>query len=312
MDTILAGDVGGTKTHLALFTFDAGWKCLREEKFPSKEFPNLTVILAQFLAVGKEKIAKACIGVAGPVEDGRCHATNLPWVVDAREVAKEAKIGKAWLINDLEANAWGLKCLRPDEFFVLNEGVPHKGNAALISAGTGLGEAGLYWDGKQHLPFACEGGHADFSPSDEQGVELWRYLKKQFDHPSWERVLSGPGLEKIYQFLTGDAEVTPAKVITEKASTKQSPLYEKAVLWFTSLYGCEAGNLALKMMARGGVYIGGGIAPKVLWALKNGNFMKAFVAKGRFRDMMSAIPVKVVLNVNAALLGAAQYAHEKK
>ena len=263
--------------------------------------------------------------MAGPVKDGRCTATNLPWAIDERELSRVSHIPHLWLINDLEANAWGLRFLRSDELFVLNEGMALTGNAALISAGTGLGEAGIFWDGHKHIPFACEGGHADFSIRNEQEVELWRYLRRKFQRISYERVLSGPGIYRIYRFFvdTGleeaDPEVEvlgelnePQRMITEKALARSSKVCIRTMELFASIYGGEAGNLALKMFAINGIYVGGGIAPKIVDILKNGSFLKSFMNKGRFKELLSQVPIKVLLNDYTALLGAARYAQEKK
>ncbi len=319
---ILAGDIGGTRTRLALFDTSDGFKCVKQERYASRDFPNLSSILLLFSPEGAEKV---CLGIAGPVRHGRVHATNLPWLIDARELGRELKTDAVWLINDLEANAYGLRRLSPDQFLTLNTGDPEAaGNAALISVGTGLGEAGLYWDGHIHRPFASEGGHTNFGPRDELEAELWRYLRKQFDHVSYERVLSGNGLFRIYRFLIDMRleeepewihqemlQDDPAKVITDKALRKENKACQRALEWFVSIYGSEAGNLALKYLALGGVYVGGGVAPKILPALQQETFMKAFTAKGRFAELLSSIPVKVVLEENTALLGAAEYAHKK-
>lgn len=321
---ILAGDIGGTKVHLALFQYSNGLQLIKEEKYHSHEYDGLSSILKLFLQ-SHEKIPKACFGIAGPIQDNRCKATNLPWIIDGALLSQEMNIKKVWLINDLEANAWGLRCLSPKELYTLNEGNSKaKGNAALISAGTGLGEAGLYWDGEKHHPFACEGGHADFAPHSDMEIELLKYLRKKNEHVSYERLVSGPGLSNIYQFLIEEGlekeekEFADAKknnnlpkIITEFALAKKNQACVRALDCFVSIYGSEAGNLALKFMAIGGVFIGGGIAPKILKALESGIFMKAFVSKGRFAPLLSGIPIKVVLNENTALLGAAQYAHEK-
>lgn len=314
---ILAGDIGGTKTHLALL--ESG-KILSQEKYPSKDYPGLGEIVLEFLQKTKAKVGRSCFGIAGPIRDGKCQATNLPWMIDSEDLKKELKTDAVFLINDLEANAYGIKCLGPDEFFTLNEGNPNAaGNQALIAAGTGLGEAGLYWDGKEHHPFACEGGHSDYAPLTEMDMELLRYLHKRFGHVSFERLLSGPGLYNIYRFLTdlrlekevdfglGDA----AKIITERALKKECKTCVHTLNYFVKIYGNEAGNLALKMLALGGVYVGGGIAPKILDALKEKTFMEAFVDKGRFKELLSGIPVKVILNEHTALLGAAFYAEKK-
>jgi len=317
---ILAGDIGGTNTRLAFFDVkDDRPRLVVKETFSSREHASLDEIVRQFAAAHKLPVECACFGLAGPVRHGRVETTNLAWVVDARRLAEELRIKSVTLLNDLEANAYGISALEPNDFAVINGGSRDAaGNGAVIAAGTGLGEAGLYWDGTRHRPFACEGGHADFAPHDELEVELFRYLKSRFGHVSWERVLSGPGLKNIYEFLrdTGHGDESedlrgkidagnPAAVISQAAMAGSCDLCVKALDLFVSLYGAEAGNLALKLMATGGVYIGGGIAPKILKALLDGNFLKAFVDKGRFKPFMDAIPVRVILDERTALLGAA-------
>jgi glucokinase len=269
------------------------------------------------------RVKYACFGIAGPVRHGRCEATNLAWVVDAHQLARELAIETVTLINDLEANAYGIAVLEPKDFVVLNEGAPdEEGNAAVIAAGTGLGEAGLYWDGKQHRAFACEGGHADFAPRSALEIELLRYLLPQFEHVSYERVLSGPGLYNIYKFLrdTGRGEEPawlteemrqhdPSAAISQAALAGKCALCMQALDLFVALYGAKAGNLALTIMAAGGVFVGGGIAPKILGKLTDGTFMAAFTAKGRLKPVLEAMPVRVILNDKTALLGAARCAY---
>src|SRR3972149_3834560 len=295
---------------------------LRNKKYTSRSYKDLQSIINDFLSAGKERITAAAFAVPGPVEDGMCRTTNLPWVIDAGELSRAIKVPKVFLLNDLEANAWGIRVLKPEEFCALNpEGSIRKGNAAIIAAGTGLGEAGLYWDGQKHCPFPCEGGHVDFAPRDENEIELWRFLQKNFGRVSYERLLSGPGLYNIYRFLveTGKEQENlkthqelqkrdPPHVITEAARKKQCKASVRTLNWFVSIYGAEAGKLALKFLSTGGVYIGGGIAPKILPFLKTGAFLESFVAKGRFEPLLKTIPVQVILNENTALLGAVHYA----
>ncbi len=317
----LAGDIGGTKTHLALFEKDSE-KPIKDKKFPSKDFKSLCEIVSSFLESG-EKIEKACFGIAGPVKDGKCKATNLPWVVETANLSKVLNTSSIALLNDLESNAWGIRTLPEEDFFTLNEGSKEaKSNQALISAGTGLGEAGLLFDGKDHLPFACEGGHCDFAPRNEEEIELWMFLNKKFGHVSYERVLSGPGFVNIYEFIVESKKEKPsssidekegsvAKIITERALSKSCPACEKTLEWFVSLYGAEAGNLALKYLSLGGLYIGGGIAPKILEEMKDKIFMDSFTNKGRFASLLSSISVKVVLNPLTALFGSAYFARNR-
>ncbi len=320
---VLGGDIGGTKTRLALFEIRGGILTLLEEKhFPSKEHESLSAILKVFLAPQKVTFERACFGIAGPVHNGVCETTNLPWKISAVELARDLGIPEVTLMNDLEANAYGIAQLKPEDFEVLNPGNPKAhGNAAVISAGTGLGEAGLYWDGKSYYPFASEGGHSDFAPSNELDLELFRTLYKKFKHVSWERVLCGTGLINIYEFLcvyrkspTPDwlkkkmQEADPARVVTDAGLAGECPVCEEALDVFAHLYGAEAGNLALTLMATGGVYLGGGIAPKTIKKLKSSLFLESFLDKGRMRKILQDIPVKVIMNDRTALLGAGHYA----
>jgi glucokinase len=320
---ILAGDIGGTKTHMALFEQQGErLQVSVEETFVSRDHASLEEVVSLFLKAHPQTIDRACFGVAGPVRAGRVQTTNLPWVVDIGDLGATLNLQNAHLINDLEANAHGLAHLKPTDFWVLNPGESEAtGNAALISAGTGLGEAGLFWDGKQYFPFASEGGHADFAPGDALQSELLSYLQARFHHVSWEHVLSGPGLHHIYLFLRDSGRgqeppwlsekmqsTDPSAAITQAALEKSSPLCEQALQLFVTFYGAEAGNLALKLLATGGLFVGGGIAPKILLALKTDRFMNAFVAKGRLQPVLEKIPVRIVLNDRAALLGAAHYA----
>jgi glucokinase len=324
---ILAGDVGGTNTRLALVEATSGeLKIVAEKTFPSRERTSLEAAIAEFLSLHKCKLSRASFGIAGPVRSGRCEATNLPWVVDSKTLAKRLGLKRVGLINDLEANAYGIAALQSKDFVILNKGARNaKGNKAIISAGTGLGEAGMYWDGQVHRPFPSEGGHADFAPRNHLEMELLDYLMKLYRRVSYERLVSGPGLVNIYQFLrdTGKGEEPPwlaeemrhgepAPIISQHAMDGKSPLCFHALELFVSLYGAEAGNLALKIMATGGVYLGGGIAPKIVLnsnsKLKGSEFMNAFTAKGRMKPLLQDIPVRVIMNPKTALLGAARHA----
>jgi glucokinase len=323
---LLVGDIGGTKTHLALFEEDKSKTPRFEKKYPSQDYPEFIEILRVFhkeSAVNSKEIAKACFGVAGPVVENRCKTTNLPWVIDGPSLEKELKIPQVRIINDLEANAYGLKMLEAKEFHLIQEGKQKIGNQALIAAGTGLGEACLAWNGKVHLPFGCEGGHCDFAPRDELEMELLRYLKKQFGHVSYERVISGAGFYQLYRFLIDmqlekeDPEMRrkfsqedPARVITTAAIDGTSRICTRAVRWFLSLYGAEAGNVALKFLSVGGFFIGGGIAPRLINLFDQGDFVRSFLDKGRFRSLLEEMTIKIVLNDDAALLGALRYARE--
>ena len=319
---ILAGDVGGTNTRLGLFEITRGrFRPLSEKTYLSKNYKGLENILANFLK-GQREIVAACFGVAGPVTEEVIVATNLPWWIDIQSLQKLLSLKKVEVINDLVANAYGISVLKKGDFEILNASRIKKGTQALISAGTGLGEAILFWDGKQYVPSPSEGGHAEFGPRNHLETELFNYLSDRFDHVSYERVLSGEGLFHIYQFLKDSKRFgsepswlsemmkgeDPPEVISEMAHHRKSKLCWKALDLFTSIYGAAAGNLALQVMAVGGVYVGGGIAPKIIWKLKNGAFMKAFKDKGRLSRIVAQIPVKVIMNERTALLGAASRA----
>jgi glucokinase len=320
---ILAGDIGATNSRLAFFSERGGrLEPVVEATYPSRDHANLETIVKKFVSTHDQPIDVACFGVAGPVRHGRSDTTNLPWDVDAQELARALHLRTVGLLNDLEAHAYGLAMLTPEDVVTLNQGAPDaSGNAAVIAAGTGLGEAGLYWDGQQHHPFAGEGGHTSFAPSDSLQMALLKFLRQEFEHVSWERVVSGPGLHNIYRFLrdTGRGEepdwlnreleqYDPSAVISQAALAGTSPLCQSALDLFVRLYGAEAGNLALKLMATGGVYVGGGIAPKILQKLTDATFMAAFVAKGRLEPLLWQIPVRIILNDKVALLGAARVA----
>lgn len=321
-ELILAGDVGGTNTRLGLFEVTRrGLRLLFEKTYLSKRYKGLENILVSFLR-GQKGIASACFGVAGPVTEEVVIATNLPWWIDIQSLWKILSFKKVEVINDLVANAYGISVLKKRDFEILNVGKIKKGNQALISAGTGLGEAILFWDGKQHVPSPSEGGHAEFGPRNHLEMEFFNYLSDRFDHVSYERILSGEGFFHIYQFLKESKrfglepswlsekmkEEDPAEVISDMARLKKNKLCVKALDLFTSIYGSAAGNLALQVMAIGGIYIGGGIAPKIIWKLKDGTFMKGFKGKGRLSHIVAHIPVKVIMNEKTALLGAASRA----
>lgn len=322
---ILAGDIGGTNTRLTIYTLSSQDRLtpVREAVFPSADHDSLQAILRRFLETpSTEDIARACFGIAGPVIGQVCEATNLPWRVSAGEIRDGFGFEQVWLLNDLEANAWGIEALPQEDLYLLNPGSAQAmGNRAIISAGTGLGEAGIYWDGSAYRPFSSEGGHSDFSPVNPLEFELHQWLAGQHGHVSWERLVSGPGLENLYSFLLHHhAQKTPAwlgelmsqqgvaPTISQAALEGRDPLCVETLDLFITLYGREAGNHALKLMAGGGVYLGGGIAPRILPRLKQGGFLQAFFDKGRMRPLMEAMPVRVILNDKAALLGAARFA----
>ena len=321
---ILAGDIGGTSARLAFFEVaaDGRLRLAAEQTYPSREYKSLDEIVTGFAAAHPLKPHHACFGIAGPVRNGTVTTPNLAWVVNSQTLAAKLGLPEVKLINDLEANAWGIAALRPGDLVTLNPGAPNaEGNAAVISVGTGLGEAGLYWDGEQHHAFACEGGHADFAPRNDLEAELLLYLRAKFGHVSYERVLSGPGLRNVYEFLrdTGRGEepaalaeemrqADPSVVISRAGREGRHALCVQALDLLVSFYGAEAGSLALKMMATGGVYVGGGVAPRIIEKLKGPAFMAAFTAKGRMKPLLEAMPVRVIMNDKTALLGAACYA----
>jgi glucokinase len=323
---ILAGDIGGTKTNLGLFDVADGALTLRKQKsFPSKRFSGLESIIDEFMKeAGGPSVAAACFGVAGPIVEARSITPNLPWVVESASLASSLRLDSVALLNDLETTAHGISELRPEEFATLNEGTPKLGNAALVAAGTGMGSASLFWDGAKHVPSASEGGHMDFAPRDQLEGRLLQHLIEKHGHVSIERVLSGPGLFRIYDFLRASdfakespavverfKQNDPSGVIANAAMAFECGLCEKALDMFASIYGATAGNIALLVKAVAGVYIGGGIAPKIINKLKDGTFMKAFADKGRLSPLLEAIPVRVILNDKTALLGAARVAAKK-
>jgi glucokinase len=324
---ILAGDIGGTKTVLALFEGEgpAMRRPLLQETFPSRQYSTFVDVLSDFFSHSPwVRIRAACFGVAGPVVDGRCHTTNLPWLLDDRDLQAHLGIEQVRLLNDVEAAAYGMLHLQQEEFCVLNpESDPgRKGHAVLIAAGTGLGEALLYWDGLRYHPMASEGGHADFAPQSDEEIALLKYLRTQIGHVSYERILSGPGLFAIYRFLreTGYADEPawlrekvqtgdPSVAVTEVGLAGGHPLCMEALTLFSRICGAAAGNLALHVLAYGGVYVGGGIAPKILTKLKDGSFMEGFTSKGRYVGFLKSIRVSVALNPLAPLIGAANFAN---
>ncbi|MBI1852218.1 MAG: glucokinase [Planctomycetes bacterium] len=317
---ILAGDIGGTKTNLSVFELVGGkLKAAEHATFKSSEHGSLDEIVAKFVAAHHVRVERAGFGIAGPVKNGVCETTNLPWIVDSKKLARGLGVADVALINDLEANAWGIAALEPKDFRVLNEGARDaRGTAAVVAAGTGLGEAVLFWDGRTHRPSPSEGGHTDFAPQSPVEVDLLRHLMAKFGHVSYERVLSGPGLANVYEFVRVTSRApepawltaairengAPAAV-SAAALAKKDPACVDALDLFARLYGAEAGNMALKVMAIGGVYLGGGIAPKIQDKLVDGAFMECFLAKGRMRALLETIPVRIILNDRTALLGAA-------
>lgn len=344
---ILAGDIGGTKINLALYDWNKERvDPIREDTFWTADYGSLEEVLTEFLeeSVSADStpdevvddiddstsgnippsppgpLSAACFGVAGPVLNNTSRTTNISWTIEGSKLAEFLNIPHVRLINDLEATAYGLQLLRPDELEDLNPSAPSphgRGTRVLLAAGTGLGESLLVWTGKDYHICPSEGGHADFAPNNDLEIELLRYLRTSYLHVSYERVLSGPGIYSIYQFLrdtkkneptwfaeklpTGDA----AALITEAGLTGKPDICKETLQLFVSIYGAEAGNMALKTLALGGVYLGGGIAPAILPALREETFMKAFLAKGRYKRLLAKIPVRVIMNPRTALLGAA-------
>jgi glucokinase len=329
---ILAGDVGGTKVHLALYNFVGGrLDLVRENKFPSSQYGALDDVVKAFLAQAgekKEEIVAACFGCPGPVRDGRLKLTNLPWTLDERELEKSVGIEHIFLINDLEANGYGIPELAPDKVFTLHTGDPAAvGHRGLVSAGTGLGEALLIWDAKtqRHRPLPSEGGHCDFAPRNEREIALLQYLRRTLNgRVSFERVVSGIGIKNVYAFLRDDEKMEEPAWLRERMETEDpnavigqcgedgsSEICAETLRMFVSALGAEAGNVALKVLAMGGMYLGGGIAPKILKTLQSGGFTQAFLDKGRLSPLLEAVPVRVILDDSCALLGAAAFAEAR-
>jgi glucokinase len=320
---ILAGDIGGTHARLAFFDVsNGGFRLVSASVFPSREYAGLDAIVSQFVDSSSLHPDAACFGIAGPVRNGRVQTSNLPWTIEAKRLADTLKLKSVTLINDLEANAWGISALNAKDVVCLNQVKGHPaGNQAVIAAGTGLGEAGMYWDGTQYHIFACEGGHTDFAPRNELEIELLQYLCGRYGHVSYERIVSGPGLVNVFQFLRDSGrgqepqwltdemrKTDPAAAISRAALEGKSQTCEHALDIFISIYGAEAGNLALKLLSTGGVYLGGGIAPKIVSKLAGPLFMDAFAGKGRMQSLLEAMPVMVIINDQAALMGAARCA----
>jgi glucokinase len=324
---ILAGDIGGTNSRLALFREEGGSLHLsHERKYPSREHNGLEEILNVFLDEAAERVHSACLGIAGPVFRGQVQASNLPWLIDAQQLSRQSGIETVWLINDLEAHASGISDLQENDLVSLNSAAPQEGNAALIAAGTGLGETALFWDGRRHHVFASEGGHADFAPRTDLEIALLQYLRNKFGRVSYERVLAGRGFKNIYDFLCDTkmeippdwlqqeiaTAADPSAVITQRGLEGKASICERTLDIFVAVYGAEAGNLALRMLARGGVFLSGGIAVKILPKLKGAAFLDAFTAKGRLSPLLEKVPVKVIVNEKVGLIGAARYALTKE
>jgi glucokinase len=322
---VLAGDIGGTKTDLALYAADdpARLSVVREQVFPSRQYGGLEEVLRAFLDRGErgERIEAAAFGIAGPVVDETVVTTNLPWTVAAASLRRMLGTDHVRLANDLEAMAFGALFLPPASLLALNAGVERPGNRAVIAAGTGLGQGLLFWDGARHRPMATEGGHVDFAPRDDTEVALLQNLRRRYGHVSYERVLSGPGLVNVFEFLTSErgmpvAETVRARLATEDPSAVigtaglagTCAAAVEALRIFVDVYGAQAGNLALATMAIGGIYVGGGIVTKILPAIQDGTFMRAFTDKGRYADLLAEIPVRLILDPLTGRIGAAHAA----
>jgi len=323
---VLAGDIGGTKTYAGLFCIEGKRpRPIFTKKLLNSGFDSIEDLLASFLrdasGAGERKISSAAFGVACPVEGERCSLTNTPWVIDATALARMLNLPRVRLLNDLEATGWGLEMLGDEDIEIINEGERRDGNAALIAAGTGLGETILVKCDGMRRPFPTEGGHTDFAPRTELEMELLAFLMKRYGHVSYERLLSGDGLGNIYTFLLErDGRALPreqkeafekfgaGETVFDEARSGRNPDAAEALRVFVSIYGAEAGNLALKALSTGGVFVGGGIAPKVFGEEEKKIFMESFVQKGRFGEMLAAMPVYLVRNDRAGLIGAARYA----
>jgi glucokinase len=327
---LLAGDVGGTKTNLAIFSSEEGWRApVAEATFPSAQYPSLEAVVQEFLKQRNFSVDHASFGVAGPVVAGSATITNLPWMMDEKHLQQELDIPSVRLLNDLDAIAHAIPFLEPQDLHTLNEGQPiSKGAIAVIAPGTGLGEGFLTWDGSRYRAHTSEGGHADFAPTNTVQIELLLYLLARFPHVSFERVCSGKGVPNIYSYLkeTGYAEEpqwlaeqltaaqdwTPIIINNALDKEKATKLCAGTLNTFVSILGAEAGNLALKVLATGGVYLGGGIPPRILSYLEGERFMQAFTHKGRLTELLVRMPVHVILNPNIALLGAARHGFERR
>jgi glucokinase len=312
---ILAGDIGGTKTNLGLFDIQQGrLNRVAEKRYPSREHSGLEEIVADFVVVTGVKATAAGFGIAGPVVDNRVHTGNLPWIVDGATMAKQLGLERVRLMNDLEAAAFGISVMGPADLETLHDGVPApQAPRVVIAAGTGLGEAILFWDGTKHIPTATEGGHADFAPQTEQQVDLWKFIKARSEFVSNELILSGRGFKTLHEFLNpsvqhpgfDDSSIDPAPEITRMALSKECPVCVAVLDLWVEIYGSEAGNLVVRCVARGGVYVAGGIAVKILPLLKNGRFAAALQQKEKMTDFLAQVPIHVVLDEECPLKGAA-------
>ncbi len=323
MMTVLVGDIGGTKTVLAQAACSGDQIHLRAvQRYTSADFATFDALLRDYLATQPSAFHRAAFAVAGPVSNDQCETTNLPWRLNAAELAAQCQLEKVGLLNDLEAVAWGIPALTADQLLVLQTGNSDQtGNAVVVAAGTGLGQAGLFWDGQRHHPFATEGGHADFAAVDAQDVALLHYLTAQHGRVSWERVVSGMGIVNLYNYLAATDPQPPhpdvvhtqqtggdlAATVAQLAQTAACARCQLVMNWFAHLYGREAGNCALKHLAYGGVYLAGGIAAKNVALFQSGGFINGFLHKGRMRELLTQMPVRIILNQQVPLLGAARW-----
>ncbi|MEL6923705.1 MAG: glucokinase [Bacteroidota bacterium] len=317
---VLAVDIGGTKAHLALYHFRHGEvEILRDQRFPSQEYATFQEILEDF-EWDQPRPDSICIAFAGPILNGRAQATNLPWALDVEQMRQELDFYNIHLINDLESNAYGLAGLGEDDIVTIQKGNPElKGNAGIIAPGTGLGEAGMYWDGKKLHPFAAEGGHSSFGPRDEVDDAIMKHLRFAHGHVSWERLVSGMGIWNIYQFLVRQAdgaqpewlqkeiETNPNAIPISKGAKKGNPTCQRTMKLFFKYLAYESASLVVKLKATGGLFIGGGVVPKNMELLDVPVFLEHFRDLGRFRSMIEQIPVHIILNQETALIGAAYY-----
>lgn len=328
VNAVLAGDVGGTKTHLAIFSPGSGpWFPLAEATFPSSDYPGLEPMIREFLSSAGITVDRASLGVAGPVLDGKARITNLPWILDETELAKNLGFSSVKLLNDLLALASAVPTLKEDDLHTLNMGRPDpEGSLAVIAPGTGLGTAYLTWSGNGYMAFPSEGGHADFAPADSIQAGLLAYMTERYGHVSWERVCSGIGLLNIYTYLKESGFAAEPSWLAKKLASSDDPIPEivkaamdekkpcgiclKTMEIFLSILGSVSGNIALQMMSTGGFYLGGGIPPRILGLLQNGVFMRSFLDKGRMSGLAGRIPVYVIMNRNASLIGAACHGME--
>jgi len=320
---ILSGEIGATRTRLAAFETEGNsLRRVVEKLYMSQEHGGLPAIITDFIRTEGIPVQSACFGVAGPVKRGRSKISNLPWTIDAGELAKQLKLKAVGLINDLEAYAYGIDALDSTDFVTLNDGSEdEEGNRAVISARTGLGTAGLYWDGFRHHPFACEGGHADFAPRNSLEMELLAYLQKKYGRVSCERILSGPGIKNIYDFLRNAnkldepqwlreqmaAAPDPPALISQLALEGKAAICDQTLSLFVSIYGAETGNCALNFLSTGGIFLGGSIAAKIVPKMKEPIFMQSFLDKGRMESLLKEMPVKIVLNDDSGIIGPARY-----